>query len=152
MRHYEILANGCIPYFVDLNMCNSNTMAFLPKELILEAMSLEGVSYMKIDHRKFNTTKYNEILTKLLAHTRKQLTLTRMAEYVLKTVNYTGSGLILFLSNDTGPDYMRCSLLAGLKQLLQNRIVDYPKIDHIYKNYPGDIKRLCRSGKTGQVT
>ena len=41
MRHYEILANGCIPYFVDLDQCDPNTMQFLPRELIKEAMNLE---------------------------------------------------------------------------------------------------------------
>src|SRR5579859_2898410 len=54
MRHYEILANGCIPYFIDLDKCNPNTMVYLPKQLIWEAMHLPGVSYPNIDHTKFD--------------------------------------------------------------------------------------------------
>jgi hypothetical protein len=69
-----------------------------------------------------------------------------MAAYLLNQVNYSGSGKILFLSNDVGPDYMRCCMLAGLKQLLGNRVVDFPKIDHIYTSYDKDIKQLYGKG------
>jgi serine/threonine protein kinase len=40
MRHYEILGNNCIPYFVGLEDCPKNTLANLPKELLLEAREL----------------------------------------------------------------------------------------------------------------
>jgi hypothetical protein len=146
MRHYEILANGCIPYFIDLEKCHEKTMLFLPKELILEAMNLPGVSYKKINHAIFDKAKYYEILNKLLEHTRKYLTLKSMADYILQQVNYTGSGKILFLSQDQVPDYMRNGTLAGLKQLLGDRVVDSPKIDHIYETYSGDIKQLYGKG------
>jgi hypothetical protein len=146
MRHYEILANGCIPYFDDLDKCNPNTMCFLPKELILEAMNLPGVSRLKINHRKFNKDKYYEILNKLLDHTRKYLTAKSMAAYLLDTMHYTGTGKILFLSNDPGCDYTRCVTLGGLKQLLGERVIDVPKIEHIYKSYAGNIKELYGKG------
>ncbi len=146
MRHYEILANGCIPYFVGLDSCDLNTMHFLPKELIKEAMNLEGVSYLHIDHTKFNREKYNEILNKLLVYTRQYLTTRNMTKYLLDKVNYTGEGKILFLSGDTGPDYLRESTLIGLKELYGNRVVDYPKIDFLYSSYTGNIKPLYGKG------
>jgi hypothetical protein len=98
MRHYEILANGCIPYFLDLEQCHPHTMYFLPKELIYEAMHLPGVDYesMSINHAIFDHKKYREILTKMLDHTRKHLTTRAMAEYILKAVNYTGKNLFYF--------------------------------------------------------
>lgn len=37
MRHYEILANGCIPCFIDIDKCPTNTMVDFPKKLCLEA-------------------------------------------------------------------------------------------------------------------
>lgn len=138
LRHYEILANGCIPYFPNLDQCHPRTMAFLPRELIKEAMNLPGVSYLRIDHNQFDKEKYYEILNKLLDHTRKHLTTRSMAHYVLQTLNYTGSGKILFLSNNQPVDYMRCLTLIGLKELLGERVVDYPKVEHIYKSYTGD--------------
>lgn len=148
MRHYEILANGCIPYFIDLDRCDSETMCFLPRELIKEAMNLEGVSYLRIDHEKFDRTKYQAILNKLLEHTRKYLTTRAMAKYLLNTVHYEGNGKILYLSRDPYPDYMRCLTLIGLKENFPDRIVDIPKIEHIYRSYPGNIKGLYGKGIT----
>lgn len=146
LRHYEILANGCIPYFVNLDTCDPNTMKFLPKELILEAMHLPGVSYGAIDHAIFNTKRYYEILDQLLAHTREYLTAKRMAEYLLTTINYSGNGKILFLTDDLSPDYLRCCTLIGMKELLNEKIVDVPKITHIYTSYPGNTKHLYGRG------
>ena len=146
MRHYEILANGCIPYFINLERCPENTMCFLPMDLILEAMHLPGVSNGKIDHRVFDKEKYYEILGKLLEHTRKYLSTKHMSEYVLRTVNYKGSGKILYLSNRVSPDYLRDCILIGLKELFSDRIVDFPKIDFIYKSYRQNIKRLYGKG------
>lgn len=146
MRHYEILANGCIPYFVDLDKCNPNTMKLLPRELILEAMHLEGVSYLSIDHKKFNKKRYYEILHELLEYTKKHLTTKGMASYLLETVNYSGTGKILFLSDQVSPDYMRECVLIGLKELLGDQIIDIPKIDFLYKSYPGNPSQLYGRG------
>lgn len=146
MRHYEILANGCIPYFVGLEDANPNTMFFLPKELILRAMDLPGVSPLGIDHELFDREKYDEILLQLLGHTREYLTARAMAEYVLETVGYTGKGKILFLLGEEHPDYLPCTLLIGLKELIGDRIVDVPKLPYIYTNYEGEIKDLYGKG------
>ena len=148
MRHYEILANGCIPYFINLDTCSPDTMCFLPKQLIKEAMNLEGVGYLTIDHSKFNKKRYFEILEQLLEHTRRHLSSRAMAEYLLSTVNYQGVGSILYLSQDTNPDYLRCCTLTGLKELLGSRVIDFPKIPHIYSSYPYDTKTLYGKGIT----
>ena len=34
LRHYEILANGCIPYFIDIEKCPENTLFRFPREMI----------------------------------------------------------------------------------------------------------------------
>jgi hypothetical protein len=146
LRHYEILCNGCIPYFLGLDECPENTLTFLPKELIKEAMNLEGVYYLHIDHSKFDKQKYNEILAKLLEHTKKYLSTRAMATYVLEKINYKGSGKILFLSRDKAPDYLRCTLLIGLNELLPGRIVDFPKIPHIYTDYTENVSNLYGRG------
>ena len=135
LRHYEILANGCIPYFLDLDQCSKETMYFLPRELIQEAMHLDGVSYLHIDHSKFNKKRYYEILDELLQYTRDHLTTRQMAAYLLKTLDYSGQGKILVLSQDTRTEYMRDLILIGLKELLHHRVIDFPKIPHIYQSY-----------------
>lgn len=146
MRHYEILANGCIPYFIGLENCDDNTMHFLPRKLIFKAMNLDGVSYMKIDHAKFDKGQYLEILDELLSYTRQYLTTRAMATYLLRKIGYGGNGKILYLSQDLNPDYLRCLTLIGLKELLSDRVVDIPKIHHIYQTYPGPVQHLYGKG------
>jgi len=148
LRHYEILAAGSIPYFIDLENCPPDTMTLLPKELILEAMHLPGVSCGQIDHRLFDQTRYFEILTQLLDYTRTLLTTRKAAERLLKEIGYEGRGKILYLTQDPSPDYLRCLILIGLKQLLGDRIIDVPKIPHIYRSYPEDPKLLYGKGFT----
>jgi hypothetical protein len=36
MRHYEILANGCLPYFLDVDECPNQTMENYPKNICKE--------------------------------------------------------------------------------------------------------------------
>ena len=146
LRHYEILANGCIPYFLDLDQCDSQTLAFFPRELIREAMHLEGVSYLHIDHSKFNLAKYYDILNRLISYTREHFTCRKMAEYILKTVHY-GGGKILFLSQKPGADYLRCLTLIGFKELIGEKVIDVPKIDHIYNSF-SDASHLYGKGMT----
>jgi len=35
LRHYEILANNCIPYFIDIENCPENTLSLFPKDVII---------------------------------------------------------------------------------------------------------------------
>lgn len=77
MRHYEILGNYCIPYFMGLEDCPKNTLTNLPKELLLEAKELTN---------NFEEQKYFIILNKLFEHTRQYLTTKQLAQYVLNHV------------------------------------------------------------------
>lgn len=146
MRHYEILANGCIPYFLNLDACDADTMPFLPRDLIKEAMNLKGVSYLHIDHSQFDHVRYYEILQELLDHTRRYMTTKAIASYVLDQMNYIPDGPILYLSCENSPDYMRDAVLLGLKELYQDKIIDYPKITFLYNSYTKDPGQLYGKG------
>ena len=69
-----------------------------------------------------------------------------MAQYLLDSVGYKGNGKILYLSIEQKPDYLRCLTLIGLKELLGDRIVDVPKIKHIYKTFTGDTPLYSSKG------
>lgn len=97
MRHYEILANACTPYFTDLNECPKNSLFKFPKELVLEAMSLKGIDTSINFHNKrfqrgtvdmnvFDIKRYSEINQELLSYTREHLTTESMAKYLLEKV------------------------------------------------------------------
>ena len=77
LRHYEILANNCIPYFTDLEECPDRTLINLPKELLLEAKEL---AY------NFDEQKYFIILKELFEYTKQHLTTKQLAQYVLNHV------------------------------------------------------------------
>ena len=136
LRHYEILANNCIPYFNDLNDCPENIMFFLPKELIKESNKLyECVKNLNIEDFVTNyefINTYIELLQKLMIHTKKNLTTKNLANYILVSSNNNPTN-ILFLSSNENVDYLKCLTLHGFKTLFGSRCHDYPKLPYIYK-------------------
>lgn len=147
LRHYEILANGCIPLFEDLDKCPKNTLALFPKELVLQGRELYE-SYFKKGVTTEGVLKYNKLCEKLLDYTRNHLTTVKMAEYVLEKVNMTNVTKILFLSGKTDPDYLRCLCLHGFKEKFKTMCHDYPIIPHIYKCDENTIRSLYGKGMT----
>jgi hypothetical protein len=77
MRHYEILANNCIPYFIDLENCPKYTLTNLPKEILIEARELAN---------NFEEQKYFSILNELFEYTKNNLTTKHLAKYILNYV------------------------------------------------------------------
>jgi hypothetical protein len=77
MRHYEILGNYCMPYFVGLENCPKNTLANLPKELLLEGRELAN---------NFDSQKYFIILDEIFNYTKENLTTKNIANYILSKI------------------------------------------------------------------
>ena len=77
LRHYEILGNYCMPYFVGLEDCPKNTLANLPKELLLEGRELAF---------NFDEQKYFHILNELFNYTQNNLTTKNLANYILSKI------------------------------------------------------------------
>jgi hypothetical protein len=139
MRHYEIMANGCIPYFPNIEQCPPNTMALLPKDLIIEGNKLYQTK--EID-------KCSNLIEKLLDFIRNNLTTEKVAQYILDKSQNSNAKKILFLSGSTSPDYLRCIILQGFKENLGKDCHDFPKIPHIYKNANIDYTKLYGKGIT----
>ncbi len=78
LRHYEILGNRCIPYFLELEKCPKNILTHLSKELLLEARELTN---------DFDVEKYHVIQRELFEHTKKYLTTKSMAKYIMDEIN-----------------------------------------------------------------
>ena len=74
MRHYEILGNYCMPYFIGLEECPKNTLANLPKELILEGRNLA---------ENFDEQQYFCILDEIFNYTKNNLTTENIANYII---------------------------------------------------------------------
>ena len=147
MRHYEILASGTIPYFPNIEHCPDRTMALLPKSLIKQGNAL----FEKIKSQPVNEEtiiESNKLIMSLVEYTRANLTTIKMAQYVLNITNNSSVSNILYLSQDTSPDYLRCLTLHGFKELLGKSCHDYPKIPHIYKSDSIDYSKLYGKGIT----
>lgn len=77
MRHYEILGNYCMPYFIGLEDCPKNTLVNFPKELLLEARNLAN---------NFDESNFFAILDQIYDHTKKHLTTKALAEYLISKI------------------------------------------------------------------
>ena len=53
MRHYEILANGCIPYFLYIEQCPPTILTRFPKELCSEAIGYHNTHSSKDTYEQF---------------------------------------------------------------------------------------------------
>ena len=146
MRHYEILANACIPLFLDIDECPDSILTFLPKQLLIDVKEfyfrhINGKH--KIEELSKNELDIIETYThELWSYTRDKLTNMEMAKYVLgrSDLNRIPRN-ILFLSGCIHPDYLRCNILSGLKDIYKDQCHDFPKIPHIYTDY--STPELC---------
>jgi hypothetical protein len=74
LRHYEIIANGCLPFFKGFSQCPKYTMTHWPVALQREANSL---------YLSKNTDHYEKTLKEFLEYTKANLTTEKMAQYLL---------------------------------------------------------------------
>jgi hypothetical protein len=80
LRHYEIIANGALPYFPDLDECPVNTLTLYPKERQLELNK-------KIkDKVIFTDDEYNAEVNFFTSYLEKHLTTVAVVKYLLNCV------------------------------------------------------------------
>eukprot|EP01038_Epipyxis_sp_PR26KG_P004504 gene4504-6364_t len=160
LRHYEILAYGSLPLFVNINECPSQTLTSHPKQLYSLLLQFPGLSFqatkvdsmtmkfnkLEFDYSNFDKQLYSVILSAMLQYTRNILSTTGTASYVLETMkkysqyymkSFTPKSILYLTHQDHDMDkgdYMTDFLLIGLKQLLgDTAVVDFPSRDCIYK-------------------
>lgn len=69
MRHYEILANGCIPYFPNIELCPEYTLYLFPKDLIIKGNNLYNkISNNILEKRNINKTNITDINKGIINH------------------------------------------------------------------------------------
>lgn len=151
MRHYEIIANGCLPVFENIENCPPNTMALLPKKILKE---IKDFYYSSVYNKQINDLnpeiliKCSQYSNELVTFLKHNLTTKVLANYVLNKSGHTNVKKILFLSGDIGPDYQRCLVLHGFKTIFGADCHDFPKIPHIYKGCETPNNQLSGWGMT----
>ena len=79
LRHYEILMNGCIPYFIGIELCPELTMFNFPKELCKQVI----FDLKKLKHSEV----YEKYIDDFTAHFYGNNTTTALAKYFINTIN-----------------------------------------------------------------
>lgn len=87
VRHYEIIANNCIPLFLDINECPTDIMTTLPKEPLKEALHLVQTNGLEWFAEGEGEQKWLELNDRIQQHFRKHCTTNALAEYFLNTVS-----------------------------------------------------------------
>lgn len=77
LRHYEIMANYCLPYFIGLEDCPKDTLFNFPKELLLEGKNLAN---------NFDESNYYRILDGVYSHTKDKLSTKSLANYIINKI------------------------------------------------------------------
>jgi hypothetical protein len=138
LRHYEILANGCIPLFRDLDACPTLTLFTLPKTLLIEALACHADSAKMLDLRR-----------QLLAHTRMHCTTSTAATNFFCDIKLKAKDVakpILLLTCHPGENYLRETLCIGLRRALgPSKFIEYPRIDCLYDDF--DCKQRKAYGR-----
>ena len=145
MRHYEIIAAGCMPYMPDIEYAPIYTMYHFPKQLVFEARRLPGVYFncttlrVHIDHSIFPKERYFQLLKAVMDHAKSHLTTKAMAKYALDvTGNGAAKNVLYFHRAQKGVplraqgNYNSWSLFYGLRSLLGADAVDYEAIPFLY--------------------
>jgi len=162
LRHYEILASGCVPYFLGLESCPPATLQAFPKQLVLKARQLGGVPNLEegedlrnlrfdIDFSHFDLSRYYALLETLIGYTRKYLTTKALARYVLEQCGLplSGSYLVLRACHPRGKfkaDYQRDLLIHGL-YAVGATVYTYPQFSYLYDTFPKDaLERVYGKG------
>jgi hypothetical protein len=150
LRHYEILANGCLPLFNndnDLNNCPELTMFNFPKEIMKR---IKTIYDKHAEHSSFHINELKILRYNCLEYTLKHLTTEATVSYIFKCMNFTvtPNTTVLFLSGETSIDYLRCLTLHGMKKILKKNCHDYPKIQHLYTSDTQTPDQLYGKGFT----
>lgn len=130
LRHYEIMANGCIPLFENLEECPYLSLNSFPKRLI------EDINKNIEDLKKYNYI-YNGYMTRLLDAVRKSCSSSSRVEEFLERMNIKNNQpKILMLSGDTNINYLRETFWIGIKNKFKNDCQEYPILNFLYDDFP----------------
>jgi hypothetical protein len=139
LRHYEILASGCIPVFKNIDKCNQLSLTTFPKSLLQEA-------YSALLPWKGNESLYNSYVSKLLNHCAENCTVSSSTKYILSELEKRGTKNIrnaLLIRTCIGVNYTREMFWIGMKRYINsiNGIAtEYPAIDYLYDDFGTDSK------------
>ena len=130
LRHYEILANGCIPVFENIDNCPKSTMVSFPKDLVKEACN----KLLPWKETEEYIQTYNDYVILLLDHCRKHCSTSALTSYFLTNLPIQPTK-ILMINSCEGANYTREFLSIGLRRMFGADFIEYPKNRLLYSEY-----------------
>eukprot|EP00927_Polykrikos_kofoidii_P072457 TRINITY_DN68573_c0_g1_i1.p1 TRINITY_DN68573_c0_g1~~TRINITY_DN68573_c0_g1_i1.p1 ORF type:complete len:530 (-),score=53.27 TRINITY_DN68573_c0_g1_i1:47-1636(-) len=149
LRHYELLANGCVPIFDDLENTPPSVLTSLPRSLLFRAKALHALPWTDTDTGRGECLvsagctpgAYETLASELLNYTSQHLSTEAAARSFLAAVNIHRGDKVLFLpcsGMDVFPSYLTASIFHGLVSVLGDDVIDVPTYEYAYK-YPGPL-------------
>jgi hypothetical protein len=147
MRHYEILSQGTITEFTNLEGLPRKTMTNFPKALVFN-LNTKYYSLTFDEILKCSSSVVYDDLDSLLRYTRDNLTTESAARYVLRKSGHVDTKRILYLSNaDKSGNYMVEMLAHGFSRITEGAADMWPDFEERYDNYPVEpTKKLYGKG------
>lgn len=143
MRHLEIMANGCLPYFQGGNDIPRFTMTHYPKDVIRKTLqaadnvTLRSRSLVyKNDEQPLASkpAELSALAKRMLGHLKVHSTTQAIASYLLRQMGKPDAKSVLFLSSGKKIDYACDLLFHGLRELLGAGCVDHGKLWWMYNS------------------
>ena len=129
LRHYEILAAGCIPIFEDLDSCPPDTLVSFPKKILREAYRCL-LPWRNTDEQR---EAYPRFAFQLFEFAKLTCSVMANANQFLKDMSHIGSSpRILMLVGHPGINYTRELNWIGIKRLIGTAAVEYPPLEFLY--------------------
>lgn len=136
LRHYEILAAGCIPIFEDLEKCPDDTLSSFPKTLLKDAYSAL-LPWRNTDEQRAAYTIYASLLFEVAKET---CSMSANVRDCLKLMEGSSTPpKILMLTGHAGINYTRELNWIGIKRWADSvgtEAVEYPQMDFLYDDFP----------------
>jgi hypothetical protein len=141
LRHYEILANGCIPFFENLENCPENTLTTLPKKELIEIRNDFSTNTLCSQEDNLYSEYYKKIMDKF----RKNCTTSATTKYILSKLTKPADQIknVLMLCCDSGVNYLRELSWIGIKRWIRQKngiAIEYPKLSYLYEDFPDEKK------------
>ncbi len=131
LRHYEILANNSIPFYIDIDKIPNKTMTTFPKKIVKNAIDA-------LVQKPNDTSVFDKYIEQLHDYTINNLTCEKNASKFMKIVNQlnccvnTNSDKKILMITSHNMNYSMMSLAYGLRMNCKSNFVDFPKIDSLY--------------------
>lgn len=138
LRHYEILASGCVPIFENLEKCPNQTMKFFPKNIVIEA------NKRLIPWENKKKELYDFYASQLIEYCKNYCSVSFLTEYFLS--HFENPKKILMFLCDYKINYSREILSIGLRRKFKENFIEYPKNEMLYVDHK--IKNLYGNGFT----